>query len=250
MADSRILWAGRTLHGVDHFGEWRCTQWDGWDDSPDIKGDNVARPDADGDYDLPIYNEARKVNMTGQLTSTSRQLLISGGDALKGRMAGRFQVVNDAGGRWAESKRQSPVRFEIINDHLAIWQVRLKFDESTKYGDTRTWAASVGANASGIHHRGNYNAVPKFVVAGSMPGGYTLTIMGQVFNVTQPLVSGQPHSIDYASGRLRIGGNVVHGGIGYGFHPLIPPGVTTLLAIAPGTTGTATATLSLTDTYI
>ncbi|MCP1414410.1 hypothetical protein [Paenarthrobacter sp. A20] len=225
-------------------------QFDGWEDSPGIKGDNIARPDADGDYDLPIENEARWVNIGGILTSTSRQLLMSGGDALKGRMAGRFQVENVLGVRWAESKRASPVKFVAINNFMATWQVRLKFDESTKYGDTRTWVASVGANAGGIFHKGNYNAFPKFTVAGAMPGGYRLTIMGQVFNVTQPLISGQPHSIEYSSGRLRIGGNVVHGGVGYGFTPYVPPGAITALSIVPGTTGTATATLSLTDTYI
>ncbi|XAZ30676.1 hypothetical protein AAHB34_16145 [Paenarthrobacter ureafaciens] len=68
--------------------------------------------------------------------------------------------------------------------------------------------------------------------------------------MTQPLVSGQPHSIDFGTGRLRVNGNIVAGGLGWGFKPLITPGIPTALAIEPITTGTGSVTLTLTDTYI
>jgi hypothetical protein len=172
------------------------------------------------------------------------------GHFLTSSMFGRFKVQGHGPTLWADGRRNSGFRFLPVTDRLAQWQVRIKFNDPRKYGDTREWSASVGNNAAGIHHRGNYNAVPRFTVAGNMPGGYRLTIKGQVFNVTQPLVPGQPHSIDYGTGRLRIGGAIVHGGLGWGFTPLITPGVPTVLAIEPLTSGTATATVSVTDTYI
>ena len=249
---NRILWAGRTLHGVDECGTWRTTRdlFEGWYDSPEIKGETVAHDDADGDYDLPIYNEARLITVGGTLRATNRADLLSGRNKLAGRMAGRLQVEDTQGILWAEAKRNSKLRFVLVNDNLANWQVRLKCVDPRKFGDTRTWSGSVGSNAANIFHRGNYNATPQFVVSGSMPGGYTLTIRGQVFNVTAPLVSGHPHSIDYGTGRLRIDGAIVHGGLGWGFTPLVPPGVITALSIEPITTGTATAQLTLLDTYI
>jgi len=252
LADNRILWAGRTLHGVDECGTWRTTRdlFEGWYDSPEIKGDNVPRVDSDGDLDLPIYNEARLVTVGGTLRSANRADLLSARNKLAGRMAGRLQVEDTQGILWAEAKRNSKLRFVLVNDTLANWQLRLKCVDPRKFGETRTWSASVGAPASGIFHRGNYDATARFVVAGSMPGGYKLTIKGLIFNVTAPLVTGHPHSIDYGTGRLSIDGAIVHGGLGWGFTPGITPGVPTALAIEPNTTGTGTATLTLLDTYI
>jgi hypothetical protein len=165
-------------------------------------------------------------------------------------MFGRLKVQGHGPTLWADGRRNNGFQFLPITDKKATWQVRIKFNDPCQYGDTRTWEAAVGANAGGIFHHGNYNAVPRFLVVGNMPGGYRLTIKGQVFTVTKPLVAGQPHSIDYGDGRLRIGGAVVHGGLGYGFTPFVTPGLSTALSIEPLTTGTATVTLTLTDTYI
>lgn len=221
-----------------------------WWGSPEIKGEVVSRPDADGDLDLPTYNEARLLTLSGHLHTDSHDQMHEAAAYLSSSMFGRFRVQGHGPSLWADGKRNSSVRFMPVTDRFAQWQVRLKFVDPCKYGDTKTYTASVGAVANGIYHRGNYNAIPRFVVDGSMPGGYRLTIKGQIFTVTRPLVSGVPHSIDYADGRLRIGGSIVPGGIGYGFTPLVTPGVVTALGIEPVTTGAGTATLTLTDTYI
>jgi hypothetical protein len=221
-----------------------------WWGSPDVKGEVVDRPDADGELDLPTYNQARLLTLSGSLHTDGHEQMHEAQAFFAGPMIGRFTVAGHGPTLWADGKRNSGAKFLPVTDRFAQWQVRLKFVDPRKFGDTRTWAASVGANAGNIFHRGNYNATPRFVVAGSMPGGYQLTIRGQVFTVTQPLVTGQPHSIDYGDGRLRIGGGIVHGGLGYGFTPMVLPGVATALSIVPNTTGTATATLTLLDTYI
>lgn len=251
MAVEHITWGARTLSGRDRFGEWVITDgMEDWWGSPEIKGEVVSRPDADGDLDLPVYNEARLVTLSGHLHTDSHDQMHEAAAYFSSPMFGRFRVQGHGPSLWADGKRNSSVRFMPVTDRFAQWQMRLKFVDPRKFGETRTWVASVGANAANIFHRGNYNATPRFVVAGSMPGGYRLTIKGQVFNVTQPLVAGVPHSIDYGDGRLRIGGAIVHGGLGWGFTPLVTPGVATVLAIEPITSGTGTATLTLTDTYI
>jgi hypothetical protein len=236
---------------VDRFGEWVVTGgMEDWWGSPDTKGVVVERPDADGDLDLPVYNQSRLLTLSGSLHTDSHEQMHEAQAFFASPMFGRFTVAGHGPTQWADGKRNSGAKFLPVTDKFAQWQIRLKFNDPRKYGETRTWAASVGADVGGIYHRGNYDATPRFVVAGSMPGGYTLTIKGLVFNVVEPLVAGHPHSIDYGDGRLRIDGAIVHGGRGYGFTPLVTPGVPTALSIVPGTTGTATATLTLVDTYI
>ncbi|BCW47900.1 hypothetical protein [Arthrobacter sp. StoSoilB13] len=247
----RITWGARTFSGVDRFGEWVVTGgMEDWWGSPDTKGEVVDRPDADGELDLPVYNQARLLTLSGSLHTDSHEQMHEAQAYFASPMFGRFMVAGHGPTQWADGKRNSGAKFLPVTDRFAQWQVRLKFVDPRKYGETWTWAASVGAPASGIWHRGNYDATARFVVAGSMPDGYKLTIKGLIFNVTAPLVTGHPHSIDYGTGRLSIDGAIVHGGLGWGFTPGITPGVPTALAIEPNTTGTGTATLTLLDTYI
>lgn len=251
MAGERVTWGARTFSGVDRFGRWLVTGgMEDWWGSPDVKGEVVDRPDADGELDLPTYNQARLLTLSGSLHTDSHEQMHEAQAYFASPMFGRFTVAGHGPTLWADGKRNSGAKFLPVTDRFAQWQVRLKFTDPRKYGEARSWAASVGAPAAGVHHRGNYNASPKITVLGTMPDGYTLTIMGQVFTVTQPLWFASPHSIDYADGRLRINGAIVHGGLGWGFTPAVNPGVVTSLSIAPVTTGTATATLTLLDTYI
>ncbi|UOD80357.1 hypothetical protein [Paenarthrobacter ureafaciens] len=246
-----ITWGARTLSGVDRFGRWLVTDGlENWWGSPDTRGETEYFPDGDGELDLPVYNQARLLTLQGHLHSSGHDLLHEAGHFLTSSFFGRFKVQGHGPTLWADGKRNSGFIFNPVTDTFAQWQVRIKFNNPRKYGDTRTWTASVGSNALNIFHRGNYNATPRFVVTGAMPGGYRLTIKGVVFTVTQPLVSGQPHSIDFGTGRLRVNGNIVAGGLGWGFKPLVTPGVPTALAIEPITTGTGSVTLTLTDTYI
>ena len=253
----------RELHvnvaGLDFFGDagpflLGPDGFEGWDEGVDMRLEKTGRPQAHGSFDLPGFQESRVVSLSGnvladspaQLSYLKERLL----GVLAGGQSGRIQVARPWGTQWANCRLGARTRFtERGGKDSATFQMQLWCPDPRKFGELRTYVASVGSNVTAFH-RGNYDAVPRLVVAGSMPGGYVLTLRGQVFVVTEPLLSGQPHSIDYGDGRLRIGGSIVHGGLGYGFTPLVPPGNVTALAIAPRTTGTATATLTLFDTYI
>ncbi len=251
MAGNSILWAGRTLHGTDRFGRWVTLrgQFEGWWDSPEIKGQTVNREDADGEFDLPIYNQARLVTIGGHVHAPSRRELREARNFLAGPMVGRLQVTDEGSTQWADAKRTSPLRFVTLTPTFAQWQITLKCTDPRKFGELYTFAASVGSPATAFHW-GNYVAMPRFTVAGSMPGGYTLWIQGVPFVVTRPLWSTDPHTIDYDDGRLRIGGVVIHGGLGVTNTPGVQPGGSALIEITPLTTGTATATMTLLDTFI
>lgn len=243
---------GQILNGSDRLGEWKTTSFEGWWDSPEPKGETVDRANADGEYDLPVYNQARYVTIGGRLAASSHEELHQAMNRFTGlvqRAGARLQVSGHGPEVWVSVKRASGLTIVPATDTFAHWQARLKAVDPRKYGDVNTFTASVGSNATAFHW-GNYAAKPQIVVAGSMPTGYVLTLGGQQFTVTRALVSGSPHTIDYDDGRLRIGGVVIHGGLGATATPGVLPGTLATVSIAPRSTGAATATFTLYDTYI
>lgn len=227
----------------------------GWDDGVDMRNNDVPRPQAHGSYDGPGYLSARVVSISGRAIADSNARLRWLRNKLTGLLAAgdtvRMQVDRDGEMTWAYCRLASKTKFdELGGQNVADFQIQLWCPDPRKFGETRTYTATVGANANGVRHYGNFSATPMFTVAGSMPGGYVLTIMGLNFYVTWPLVSGQPHSINYADGQLWVDGIQIHGGLGITNTPDVPSGYATALGIVPLTTGTATATLSLVDTFI
>jgi len=227
----------------------------GWDDGVDMRLNDAARPQAHGSYDGPGYLSARVISISGHAFAEDNARLRWLRNKLTGLLAGggsvRIQVDRDGEMTWAYCRLASKTKFdEVGGTNTADFQIQLWCADPRKFGETRTYTASVGVNANGVRHYGNFEATPRFTVAGSMPGGYVLTVMGQNFYVTWPLVSGQPHSIDYADGQLWVSGVQVHGGLGITNTPTVPGGFATALGILPLTTGTATATMTLVDTFI
>ncbi|QSZ49414.1 hypothetical protein [Arthrobacter sp. D5-1] len=250
---------GLEFHGRPGLGPFTITKdgLDGWTDSVPLRGEKLAWPQGHGSLVLPRYQESRSVTITGAILGKNladREIQMN---TLSGLLAygqlGRVQVTKGGLTQWTDASRDSLSIDEIRGSNNAVFQLQLWCPDPRKFGEPRgPFVASVGSNALNVHHKGNAGATAVFEVAGNMPGGYILTIKGQVFTVTQPLIPGQPHTVDYGDGRVRINGAVIHGGIGYGFTPLVTPGLPTAVSIAPRPpfAGTATATLTLFDTYI
>lgn len=248
----QIIWAGRTLSGVDRLGKWVATGFDGWWDSPEIRGESVDRPNSDGEYDLPIYNEARLVTATGHLHTTSHAQMHEAMNYFTGAMSGRLQVAGHGSVQWADAKRNSGAKFTPVTDVFAQYQVRLKCVDPRKYGDANTYTVPSGSSYVTVFHRGNAVGYPVVKVSGDMPGGYVLqSSAGAEYRVTTPLTSGNPHTIDMATGLLTRGGLLVSGGVIRADLWRVPGGTTaTNLRLQPITTGTGTATVTLLDSFI
>lgn len=247
-----IQWAGRTLSGHDRFGWWKVNSIDGWDDSPDSKGETVSIPNGDGEMDLPIYNEARIITVTGRIITKGHEELHAAGAYLTAVMKGRFQVSGHGPTQWADAKRQGGVKFRTVTDTLATWQLSMKAVDPVKYGDTATVAVPAGTSYVSLFHWGNYASLPTVVVAGSAPGGYEIqSSAGARYQVTKPLVSGTPHTIDMRDGMLQVGG-VYMAGIGSRADLWrVPPGSSaTTIRVQPLTTGSPSATVYVTDSFI
>lgn len=252
MATENIILDGQKLSGEDHYGEWITSSLDGWWSSPEPKGENVARENADGDFDLPTFYEARYITITGSLRAKNHEAqhqAINRFTALVRRRA-RLQVLGHGAAQWADVVRASGFKMEPITDTYAQWQLRLKSPDPRKFGDMNTFTLNSGT-ANGVFHRGNYWATPKYTIRGSMPGGYTLHLAGTYYTVGRALVSTAPHTIDFRNGRLYVGGVLTSGGIAAAANlTLVGPGGVPTAGIEPTTTGTAVATMELLDTYI
>lgn len=243
------MWGRCTLSGRDRFGDWAVNSSDGWDDAPDTKGETVSVPNGDGEMDLPVHNEARLITVTGRIIADSHAQLHEAGLFLTGPLAGRFQVAGHGPTQWADTTRRA-VKFKTITDRLAQWQLSLKAVDPVKYGDTKDFAVPSGNTYVNLYHRGNYLSLPILVITGSMPGGYRIqSAAGAEYRVTRALAAGAPHTIDMRDGMLQVNGEYVSDGIDIAGIWRISPGNNQTIRIVPVSTGTATMTAYVTDSY-
>jgi len=231
--------------------------FDGWDDGVTWRVPEVERPNAHGYYDLPSYMNPRTISITGYaLAESSRELRFMRSrlvGLLAGGSTGRIQVSRDGWTEWADCKVATEgIAFdEVYGQNYANFMVQLWCPNPLKYGDVNTFTVPSGASYVTVFHRGNAVGYPSIVVSGSMPGGYVLQSTGGAeYRVTTPLTSGNPHTIDMATGLLVRGGLVVSGGVTRADLWRVQGGSTaTNLRLQPITTGTGTATATLLDTY-
>jgi len=244
---------GFPLTGTTRDGEWkRLGELEGWFDSPDPKRANAPRDRGDGNYRTEINYESRLITFNGRVESKNHEYLHQAASivtALPGRGQKQFIVDGHGPTQWATVDPRGKVAVTFPTDTRMEFQIPLEAIDPFKYGEWRKFAASVGSDVA-VFHRGNDDAVPYVVVSGSMPGGYTLSHAGSSVVVTEPLISGSPHTIDYRKRRLYKGGAPVRGGLSTASYAVVKSGQRDTFSITPGTTGTATATMTLYDTYI
>jgi hypothetical protein len=213
-----------------------------------MKGRSEDRTNADGEYDVPDQYAARVITLSGRVSCQNPEEASFIRDRLTGLVRGtrRLQVTG-AGGlpTWAMVKLNGPVD-TTLKGRMLRFSFDLKAPDPRRFGELREFVAST-SEAKAMHHKGNYRATPKFEVVGGMPGGYTLSVGGRNFVVTAALGS-KPHTIDYATGRLYVGGVLVPDGVSYADLMLIEPGQRDTLAISGN--GYATVTGRVYDTFI
>jgi hypothetical protein len=213
-----------------------------------VKADRVARPLAHGDYDVPVFREARIVSLEGICLTDSaerqdhsgRQLLSILGDGSSGRVVFRMP----GGTMWGDARLADSPEFEptLWGQHAA-WMLQLRFANPRLFGEARTFSSGAAA-----YHFGNFTASPVFTVTGSMGSGYSITGAGRTFTTSKPLVSGTPHVVDMSTGYLTINGVVQTGVVSSGDTWGVPAGTTVVNTL----TGSGTGVLSarVVDTFI
>ena len=250
-----------TIAGLDFYGQGlhdfviSPDGFDGWDDGVDMRLENTARPQAHGAFDLPGFQDARTVAISGHAFADSPQRLAHLRSRLTGLLAGggtgRIQVERFGVTQWADGKLASKTKFtERGGQNVATFQIQLWCPNPLKFGDANQF--TIGSAYEKVFHYGNTVGYPVITVSGSMPGGYVLqSSAGAEYRVTTPLVSGTPHTVDMSTGLLVRNGLAVSGGVTRADLWRVPGGSgATDLRILPITTGSGTASVTLLDTYI
>ena len=245
-----VILNGQILHGNDRLGHWRTTQTEGWTDSPPVKNQDTARPQDDGDHDLPVRYAARPVTLGGRVICSSEAAAIATMNRITGLVQGkvRLEIMDQGEATWADVKLTDKVLAKRTG-RLVRFQYQLRAPDPRRYGDPNPFTVATGAPIT-ASHRGNYPATPRFTVTGSMPGGYTITVDGWDYEVDLALTSGTPHVIDYRDGYLRINGAIRQDSLGNTNLRKVPGGPGVGVGLYPTTTGSGTAAMVLLDTYI
>lgn len=247
-----VILNGQVLHGADQLGRWKVTQLDGWNDSPPVKSQDVARPNADGDFDLPINYGPRLVTIGGRVICSSQAQAQRARARITGLVQGlvRVQIMDEGLTTWADVKLNDAVTTKRTGT-LVRFLYQLRAPEPRRYGDANPYSIPSGSAYTTLSHQGNAVGYPVIKVSGSFPGGYVLqSSAGAEYRVTTAL-NATPHTIDMATGLLVRNGSVVSGGVTRADLWRIQGASTaTDLRLQPITTGSGTAAVTLLNTYI
>lgn len=224
----------------------------GWDDGVDSRRESVPRPDAHGEFDLPVLLGSRVFSIDGYALGWSPSELASLRSEVvaMGAEGGRFPVVVDHQGEQltAYARRGGKPSFQDAGIrhgmHRATFLMQFVAADPRKYGETESYTGPAS-------HMGDFPAIPVIdVTATSTMAGYTVVgPEGRRFVVTQTLPAGQTHRIDMRTGWLYLNGALQIGAVGVSDLWTIPPGRQVAHILEPDS-GAGTVMVTVTDTFI
>lgn len=227
--------------------------FEGWEDTPDARYEEIVVPGADGSYDSETEVAARLLIVTGKCkTNLGDEKLGWYGRRLAGLLQGKKRVNVDYQGlqSFADGRLASAVKFRTtLPGREARFQFSMRFHNPRKFGARVPLAVTGPGVRQEIFHRGNVMAYPQFVVRGTMPG-YRIEGPDTTWVVARAVTPATPHLLDSATGVLSENGGVplssITSGSGWG----IPPGrVFDTHRLIPNS-GSGTLETILFDTYL
>lgn len=218
-----------------------------WNDLPDIRSDDVARPLADGNYQPLSFLEARDLVMPGFVVARSHSVLVremNHARRLRRRIV-RLTVEEPGLTTWADAELRQ-VEF-VPHGFAPEARFRLGFHmpDPRKFGPS----AKVFTSGEKVFHRGNYDAIPETIVTGNMPAGYRINGPGgRHYDVAQGLAPGQSHRIDFGTGYLYLDGVLQPAtAVTRAETWVVPPGPGVTMSLSTSGTGSLAITVPYTD---
>lgn len=224
----------------------------GWDDGVDVRRNEIVRPRSHGDFDVPGDLGPRVISISGTTLAHSPASLGWFRSQLTGLLAdgGTARVVVDhqETTMWANARLASKTKFTVNSaDQLsASFQIQFWAADPRKYAKENIAGPDTVVSS---FHRGNFPASPWIDVTGDMPSGYSIWCSGRQFAVSLPLLPGQTHRIDMATGRLYQGGTRQVGAVLVANLWVVPPGAVVAMALSP-VSGSGQIVVRVVDTFI
>jgi hypothetical protein len=219
-----------------------------WLDGVDTRRETIARPDADGEFDVPGKLGGRQPTLSIAVKAIGEAALQLAIDDLMGILAdgSKGTLAIELAGRTltASVRRSGTPTIEMLNPKRAARvQLQLWSADPRRYGTT-VHTFGPGSSVSGIQHAGNFAALPILRIAGGN-GGYTVNGPGgKLITVNAGLGSGE-HTLNLATGGLYIGGSRVFGGVSVYRPWVVPKNTSITVSVTAGTVA-----VDLRDTFV
>jgi len=187
--------------------------FEGWEDAPDVRFEEVERPNSHGSFDALSFYGARMLTVSGLCLAKSAEELGSYGNKLRSALTGQIRTLVDYQGvtSYSDGRLASQVKFRTeVPGRIARYQFSLRFPNPRRFGAFQQFASAADGRWT-AHHRGNFGASPVIDITGNCPS-YTIGGPDSTeYKVNAPVSPAQPHQIDLGTGLLSIAGGVVFG---------------------------------------
>lgn len=216
----------------------------GWEERPAARSHDSDRPGGHGSFDAPVLLSSRLVTVSAHLDGADRQISrVLAGLPLRGR----FTVSEFGESQWSDAQlvESSPRRQQLRRHGVA--DLVFRFPNPRKFGEQRVFT-STGSSAQAFHY-GNFDADPVFEVSGFV-NGYRITGPSGSYTVPGPKAASTVDRIDFSTGSFTRNGVPVTRAPSSVKRWSVPAGERVSWRVQPIGSGTGSARMFLTDTWI
>lgn len=213
----------------------------------DMRRNEENRPTSHGAFEGPAYLTGRSIRWGGLVLTDSvfaqENALLRLAGLLADGGSGTLVIEQANGSLRASVQRASPEPPRVlVPGRVASYSFEVWAPDPRLYGQGYEYAAGEKAI-----HRGNFPAVPRFVVQGPQPA-YTISVPGKQYVVDDALPSGSVDEIDMETGWCRRDGTILRTAVSRADTWTVPPGAA---GVVHSFSGTASRfTVQLEDTSV
>lgn len=222
----------------------------GWDNAPSSRRTDAVRVGGHGSFGTSSLLNGRLVTIAGNVLAESEPELLHFLDLLAAMPVRkhRMTVQDVRGSRWCDVVVEGePQVSRTGGDREAEYQVSFFASNPRKFGEQRVFT-STGSSVPAFHY-GNFDADPVFEVSGFV-NGYRITGPGGDFTVSGPRPSGAVDVVDFSTGLLTRDGVPLTRAVTSAKLWTVGPGERVSWRVQPVRSGSGSARLLLTDTFI
>lgn len=244
--------------------KWGLTAFNGWNDSPDLRGDFPDLPNADGAFaPVRMYRSARRLTLIGYISATSPALAEAAADTIRAfaPVGASFDVtVVDVTGTWTIQAFAGPgaIRVEMITSTRGKFMIPMVAPDGRKYGPWESaiadatfateeglvwpmfadgyldWGTFAPSGQVAILNNGKAETAVVFEVRGSIDDGFQIVSDDGTIEYGGGVAAGEKLILSpYAGGRVTKGTADLTYNLVSAAWPIVGPGETKTITLVP-----------------